>query len=260
MRLAIWPVASARVLGRVLADAIRQLGGDLELMEVEPFEARKALVGKHVDLALIPSLDLLRDAEGLEILPGPALVGEASPTRQLVVSVPLDQITTVGFDPRYAQEALLAQLVLREHYGVEPVFRLVEPGTPLTDALAAHGTLLASVAEPVPEGAVPLDLAREWTDLTLRPFVWGLLAIREDGVSADTARQLGEAVRTAGPLDALFVDGVAAFQLTLDGYAIDGLDEFTEHLFATGTLSEIPGLPFIELVSKKGGLAEDEER
>lgn len=252
MRLAVWPADPARALGRVLADAFRQLEHPIELVELEPFDARKALVGQHVDLALIPSLDLLRDAEGLEILPGPALVGEASPTLQLVVGVPLDRITTVGFDPRYAQEALLAQLVLREHYGVEPVFRLVEPGTPLPDALATHGTVLASVTEPVPEGAAPLDLAREWTDLTLRPFVWGLLVTREDGLSEDIVRQLVEAVRAVGPTEALFVDGVAAFQLTLDGYAIDGLDEFTEHLFATGTLSEIPGLPFIELAGKDG--------
>ena len=247
MRLAVWPADPARALGHVLAEALRPLDDTVELVELEPYEARAALAEAQADLALVPSLDLLRDAEGLEILPGPALVGEASPMRQLVVGVPLDQIATVGFDPRYGQEALLAQLVLREHYGVEPVFRLVEPGTPLADALAAHGTVLAPVAEPVPEGAVSLDLAREWTDLTLRPFVWGLVASRADAVSTDVARQLGDAVRSAGPLDALFVDGVAAFQLTLDGYAIDGLDEFTEHLFATGTLTEIPGLPFLEV-------------
>lgn len=251
MRLAIWPADSARALGRVLADSLRQLDDTVELVEIDPFEARRALVGEHVDLALLPVLDLLRDAEGLEVLPGPALVGEASPTLRLVVGVPLDQITTIGFDPRYAQEALLAQLVLREHYGVQATFRLVEPETSVTHALATHGTVLAPVSEPLPEGAVSLDLAREWTDLTLRPFVWGLLAAREDAVSPDLARQLGDAVRAVGPMDALFVEGIAAFQLTLDGYAIDGLDEFTEHLFATGTLTEIPGLPFIELANEE---------
>ncbi|GAB5537157.1 MAG: hypothetical protein Rubg2KO_34060 [Rubricoccaceae bacterium] len=250
MRLAVWPVDSARALGHVLADTLRQLDDAVELVELDPHEARTALVGDHVDLALVPSLDLLRDAEGLEVMPGPALVGEASPTLRLVVGVPLDQITTIGFDPRYGQEALLAQLVLKEHYGVEPVFRLVEPGTPLTDALATHGTVLAPVTEPLPEGTVPLDLAREWTDLTLRPFVWGLVAMRKDALSPDIVRQLGEAVRSVGPLDALVVEGVAVFQLTLDGYAIDGLDEFTEHLFATGTLTEIPGLPFVEVKSQ----------
>jgi len=255
MRLAVWPVDSARALGHVLGDALRQLDDAVELVEVEPYEARKALVGEHVDLALVPSLDLLRDAEGLEVLPGPALVGEASPMLQLVVGVPLDQITTIGFDPRYGQEALLAQLVLREHYGVEPVFRLVEPGTELADALATHGTVLAPVTDALPEGAVSLDLAREWTDLTLRPFVWGLFAARTDTLSLDVVRQLGDAVQSVGPLDALFVDGVAAFQLTLNGCAIDELDEFTEHLFATGTLAEIPGLPFVELTNEGGGEA-----
>ena len=250
MRLAVWPAPPARALGRVLADALEAGASEpVELVEVEPFEARTAVASGGVDLALVPALDLLRDADGLEVLPGPALVGEASPTRQLVVGVALDTIKTVGFDPRYGQEALLAQLVLREHYGVEPVFQLVAPGTDLADALAAHGTVLAPVADGVPDGAFALDLAREWTDLSLRPFVWGLVAARADAVAPDLAHQLAEAVRQVGPLDALVVDGVAAFQLTLDGYAIDGLDEFTEHLFATGTLTEIPGLPFIELAA-----------
>ena len=246
MRLAVWPDEPARALGRVLGDALSALDDAVEIAEVESYHARDALVAGHADLALVPALGLLRDAEGLDVLPGPALVGEASPTLRLVAGVPLDQISTVAFDPRYTQEALLGQLVLREHYGVRPVFQ-VDPGTPLAETLATHGTALAPVGEPVPDGAYALDLAREWTDLTLRPFVWGLVAAREGTVSREVATALGDAVRQAGPIDALLVDGVAAFQLTLDGYAIDGLDEFTEHLFATGTLGEIPGLPFLDL-------------
>ena len=74
-----------------------------------------------------------------------------------------------------------------------------------------------------------------------------IVATREGAVSREVAAALGAAVQQAGPSDALVVDGVAVFQLTLDGYAADGLDEFTEHLFATGTLTQIPGLPFIDL-------------
>ena len=251
MRLAVWPVDPARALG----DALR--GVVTEVVELEPWEAAAALRAGTVDLALVPSLDAMRDAGGLDLLPGVALAGERSPRRALAAAVALDAIETIGFDPRDAQEALLTQLVLREHYGAAPVFRLVEPGTPLGDALGAHGTALAPPAAALPDGAYWIDPALEWLELTLRPFVWGLLACREDEVDTPTAAALRDAAAAAETTDALRVDGVAVFGLTLGGLALEGLAEAAEHFFATGTLAEIPELTFLELPPDLAPDAED---
>ena len=242
MRLAIWPVGPARALGAALLGA-----GVTELVELDPHEAAAALRDGSVDLALVPTLDVLRDASGLDLLPGLSLTGERSPRRGLGVAVALDAIESIGFDPRDAQEALLTQLVLREHYGVSPVFRLVEPGTSAEEALEANGTAMLPLGTELPAGAVWIDPALEWLELTLRPYVWGLVAAREDEVDTAKAEALRDAVTGLEPTDALREDGVAVYQLSLDGYAIDGLLEAAEHLFATGTLTEIPALTFLEL-------------
>ena len=242
MRLAVWPVDPARALGAALLGA-----GVTEVVELEPHEARAALRAGTVDLALVPTLDVLRDADGLDLLPGLSLTGERSPRRTLGVAVALDAIETIGFDPHDAQEALLTQLVLREHYGTAPVFRLVAPGTSAADALAANGTALLPLGTALPDGAFEIDPALEWLELTLRPYVWGLVATLEDGVSPEQALALRDAVAAFEPTDALRADGVAVYQLSLDGYAVDGLAETAEHLFATGTLAEIPELVFLEL-------------
>lgn len=241
MRLAVWPVAPARALATALADLVT------EIVEVEPYEARAALDEGGVEIALVPTLDVLRAHDGLAVVPGVALAGERSPRRQLVVGSALDAIETIGFDPRDAQEALLTQLVLREHYGSAATFALAPPGTPLSDTLDRQSAALVPNEEPVPDGAFSLDPGQEWLDLTLRPYPWGLLTALTGTVDAESARRLRAAAQAAAPSEALTVDGVGVYQLTLDGYAADGLDQVAEYLFQTGTLSEVPAVPFIEI-------------
>ena len=247
MRLAVWPVAPARALATALADLVT------DVVEVEPHEARPALEAGGVDLALVPTLDVLRAHDGLEVVPGIGLVGERSPRRQLVVGSALDAIETIGFDPRDSQEALLTQLVLREHYGSQATFALAPAGAALEDVLAERSAALVDVGVAVPEGAFSLDPALEWLDLTLRPYPWGLVTALAGTVEPETARRFEAAASSAPPTEALAVDGVGVYQLTLDGYAMDGLDQIAEYLFQTGTLQEVPAVPFVRVPNPEGG-------
>jgi predicted solute-binding protein len=245
MRLAVWPVDPARALAVALAGG----GPVTEAVEVAPFEAAAALREGHVDLALVPTLDVLRDPGAFALVPGAGLVGERCPTVRLVVAGPLDAVRTVAFDPRYAQEVLLTQLLLREHYGAAPAFAPADPAAPLEARLAGRDAALVPAdspprpgGEPVGEGHVVLDLGQEWMELTLRPMVWGLLAASAGTLDAETARALGEAV-AAAPADAL----APHYQLTLDGYAQAGLDELVNHLYYHRVLDDLPALPFVEI-------------
>jgi hypothetical protein len=96
-----------------------------------------------------------------------------------------------------------------------------------------------------------LDLGQEWTDLTLRPMVWGLLAARPGTLNAEIGRRLQDLIAAASTdarfVDALSAEGARVYQLTLDGYAHDGLDEFVNHLYYHGTLADLPDLPFLAL-------------
>ncbi len=241
MRLAVWPVAPARALGSALADLAT------EIVEVEPHQARAALDDGRVDLALVPTLDVLRAHDGLSVVPGVALAGERSPRRHLVVGSALDAIESVGFDPRDAQEALLTQMMLREHYDAAPTFALAAPGTPLADVLAQRSAALVDIGHDLPFETFALDPGQEWTDLTLRPFPWGLLAGLAGTISVATATRIRATVQATPPTEALVHDGVGVYQLTLDGYAMDGLDQYAEMLFATGSLDDIPAVPFVEI-------------
>ncbi|OZC03167.1 hypothetical protein BSZ36_09390 [Rubricoccus marinus] len=240
-RIAVWPVAPAAVLGRVLADV---LGG--EVVAVESHQAAGALVSGEADLALIPTLSVLRTPEAFSLVPGVGLVGERSPSRTLVLAGGLGDIETVAFDPRWGQEALLTQLLLREHYDLKPTFSPVPDGTPLAEQLAAHGAALVSPDTQIPDGAVVLDLGQEWTDLTTRPMVWGLVASGPGVLTPEAALALAEAVADAGD-----PTGEGTYQLSLTGLGYDGLEALSDHLFYTGTLGAIPELPFVPVTDEE---------
>ena len=252
MRLAVWPGSAASAL----ASALERSGVVTETVTVEPVEARALLDDGGADLVLLTALDVFRRPDGLAVVPGVALAGERSDRRALVVNAPLDQIETVAFDPRDQQEALLAQLVLREHYGGRPAFTLGTPGAPLeawlekADAALVPLEALASGSEALPESAYVIDIGQEFVDLTIRPMPWGLVAALPGTLAPAQAAALADAARAADPDDdRLRLDGVTAFQLTLDGYAQDGLEQLALLWFQTGALDDVPDVPFAATVA-----------
>jgi predicted solute-binding protein len=231
VRLAVWPVDSARSLARALAGKVG------EIVEVPAWQASAALIEGHADLALVPTLDVLRDPSSFDIAPDVALVGESSPEIVLVIRGPLNAVRSLGFDPRYAQEALLAAVLLREHYGAEPVFAPDDPVAPLSDRLARHDAVIAHRrdATSLPAGALVLDPGAEWIELTARPFVWGLLAARAGELDPATGATVAGAVASA--------EAPPGWQFTLGGYGSAGLEEFAGHLFYHGALAGLPEIP-----------------
>jgi len=230
MRLLVWSAEPARALGRALAP-------HADIVEAPSWAALPALASEDVDVALVPTLQVLREPGDFELVPGVALVGEASPELALVVRGPMHDVCSVAFDPRYAQEALLSAILLREHYGAQPAFAAAVPGASLSERLAGNEAALASHDDLDMRAADTLvvDIGTEWLELTTRPFAWALLAARAGALGAGDLAPLGAAARAALPPD--------GWQFTLDGYGHAGLEEFAGHLFFHGALADLPALP-----------------
>ena len=244
MNLAVWPSAPAQALADVLADAGLLTGRST----VEPFQAVAALEEGGSELVLVPTLDVLRDPDVFELVPGAALVGERDPLTTLIIRSALDAIETVVFDPRHGQAVLLAQLILKEHYGAQPSFVPAGPEAPLDTLLAEYSAALVARTAAEHADAVVFDLGQEWTDLTLRPMVWGVLAARPGTLGVEAAKAIRDTLAGAAPPDVARTDhGSLVYQFTLDGYAMDGLDEFVHHFYYHGTLTDMPELPFLAI-------------
>lgn len=239
MRLAVPDVDAARALAQQWAEG----ASPVESWEAVPlYAAERLLRAGHADLAFVPTLAVLRDPDAFSVVPGLGLVGNAYASVKLGVYSRLDAIRRVGFDPHFAQEALLAQVVLKELYDAQPVFVPVPSGEeepPDLDAVLSVG------AEPPGDGFV-LDLAQEWFEMTTRPMVWALLAAPVGTVTPEEARALRDEALQHHPPDSLGtthdIGGV-----TLAAYAHAGLDEWVNQLFYHRALDDLPAIPFVLL-------------
>lgn len=243
MRLIVPDVEAARALARTWA------GGASAVTEwgtVPLYEAERRLRAGLADLAFVPALAVLRDPDAFSVVPGVGLVGGAGVPARLAVFSALDRIRRVGFDPHFAQEALLAQVLLKELYDAQPVF------VPLGgDAVPADLDAELRVGGDAPEAGYVMDLAHEWFELTTRPFVWALLAAPVGTVEPHEAQRLRDAALELDPERMPGTDP-AVGGVTLAAYAHAGLEDWVKHLFYHRALDDMPAIPFVELPEEDG--------
>jgi chorismate dehydratase len=255
LRLAVPDLPAAHAL------AVAWGGGTGPVADTEtmaPEDAERALRAGRVDLAFVPTLAILRDPDAFSVVPGVALVGRAYRPAHLHLPEGLAPFTPgrqprVGVHPLYAQEALLARVLLKEHYGATPTFVPFEGEPPA----GLDGVVLPPGGD-LPPAGVTLDLGAEWFELTTRPMVWALLAAPAGGVSPEEALFLRDAAvdlfEDADPLATEEPGGV-----TLAAYAHAGLDDWVNYLFYLGTLEELPQVPFIVIPGEDGEQGEEPE-
>ena len=241
MRLAVPDVDAATALARTWAEG----ASPVDSWEVAPlYGAERLLRAGHADLAFLPTLSVLRHADDFSVIPGVGLVGSAYGPVRLDVRSGLDALDRIGFDPHFAQEVLLAQVLLKEHYDAQPTFVPIPSGAPGPPDLSAR-LRVGEAAEPASD-VLALDLAREWFELTTRPFVWGLLAAPVGTVTPAEAKLLrDEALRDSPPPDLGTEPTMGG--ITLAGWAHAGLEEWANHLFYHRALDDLPEIPFAEL-------------
>jgi hypothetical protein len=239
VRLAVPDVDAATALARTWAEGASAVAS----WETAPlYGAERLLRAGDADLAFVPTLAVLRNPDDFAVVPGVGLVGSAYGPVMLDVRSGLDSLRRIGFDPHYAQEVLLAQVLLKELYQAQPQFVPVQSGAPVPTDLDAR-LRVGDAAEPAAD-VLSLDLAREWFELTTRPFVWALLAAPIGTVTADEARLLrDEALLDSPPPDLGTEPSIGG--ITLAAYAHAGLDEWVNYLFYHRALDALPEIPFV---------------
>lgn len=135
----------------------------------------------EVDAGIVSSIEYLRIPD-LRIVPGLCI---ASPKRVrsvvILSKVPPEQIQRLALDSSSRTSVVLAQLLLRERYGVSPEVSEMAPDLP---AMLEHhdaALMIGDMAMRAPrQGLFVLDLAEEWHTWTGLPFVFALWLVRGD--------------------------------------------------------------------------------
>lgn len=175
-----------------LIEDLAELAREAELILDVPSRLADDLSAGELDVALIPSVEVLRDAE-YEIV-SDACVATRGPVLsvKLFSRVPIAQIRTLALDEGSRTSATLARILLAERFGVRPETELLPLGFS-TENSAADSVLLIgdrAMTPPRERFVASWDLGEEWTQWTGLPFVFAMWAARRDCELGDVEESL----------------------------------------------------------------------
>lgn len=165
-----------------LIEDLAVLASDAELILDFPSRLADDLSAGVLDVALIPSVEVLRDAD-YEIV-SDACVATHGPVLsvKLFSRVPFANVRTLALDEGSRTSATLARVMLSERFGVRPSTTLLPLGFATEDTSADAVLLIGDRAMKPPRErfVATWDLGEEWTQWTGLPFVFAMWAARRD--------------------------------------------------------------------------------
>ncbi len=199
-----------------------------------PAVCASALAAGDIDVGLIPSIEYARSCVPYEIVPGLAIAAEGEVlTVRLYYRGPLGAVRRVALDTSSRTSVALLRILLRERYGLQPLWVDAKPdlGAMLEVADAA---LL--IGDPVfaewPGEISSLDLGSEWLAHTGLPFVFAFWAGRPGVLRAEEI----EALQAAKEEGLQHIEQIARDYAQKHGGDVDLYERYlTQHIrFAMG--------------------------
>ncbi len=163
-----------------LIEDLAELAAGAELVLDVPSRLADELSAGRLDVALIPSIEVLRD-------PNYEVVSDACvATRGAVLSVklyfraPPGDVRSLALDEGSRTSATLARILLEERFGVRPSLRPLPLGANTQDTVADAVLVIGDRAMHSPEEhfVETWDLGEEWIRWTGLPFVFAMWATR----------------------------------------------------------------------------------
>jgi len=162
-----------------------------------PSRCAALLQSGEVDVGLVPAIEVER--QPLEIITSQGIASRGPVASILLFSkVPASSIRTLAADSSSRTSVVLAQIWLRERFGVKPALTSVAPDVPAMLANADACLVIGDPALQVDAAAIratAFDLGEEWTKLTGLPFVFAVWAARAGFDSTFAARVLEDSWR-----------------------------------------------------------------
>ena len=185
---------------RPLSFCLGRLAPQAEVIVDLPSRLADGLAAGRLDVAIVPSIEIIRN-------PGYAIVSDAcvacqGPVRsvKLYSRVPVEQIRTLALDEGSRTSAALAQILLKEQFGLQPKLQGFPMGASLEDSPAEATMLVGDRGLRPSDGKFPFvwDLGQQWLQWTGLPFVFAMWIARSDvGGPPERVRVLADALAAA---------------------------------------------------------------
>jgi chorismate dehydratase len=164
-----------------------------------PSHVANGLRARSLDVGLVPAVELIRQPS-LRVVSN-ACIASYGPVDSVLLLLRTEPqaVRHVVLDPHSRTSQVLALIVLKELYGVEPEFDLADPQAAF-DAGATDAALV--IGDPAlrrfVQGGRFLDLSEAWRRLTGHPFIFAVWA--ESGLSEPRREELRQVLTRARDL------------------------------------------------------------
>ncbi len=211
------------LVARPLTAGLAQRDG-VKLIEALPSELMRMLRNGDVDVALASSILSLEPDNFTFWYDGPVIAADG-PVRSVLLLLRPDtepqHVQRLALDPASRTGRALAQIILRDHYGVDPQSQECSPNEAISaqdppfDAVQIIGDLAMQLASQNPERKI-LDLGETWKALTRLPFVYAGWIARPGFDPAEAAHVLrGAAVEGMAQRQTLAAQGARRLGLSI---------------------------------------------
>ncbi len=178
--------------------------GDVRVHFAVPSKLMGLVEGGVVSTALMSVVDYQMCPQELIFVPA-GMIGCDGPTLTVRIfsRVPAERIRVLHGDADSHTSVMLAQVILRERYGVGVEMRAWDAGSAPAEgpeALLLIGDKVVNAAPSAEEYPYQMDLGEEWKKLTGLPFVFAMWMMRRDQVDVGLGRLLAEARRRGGEM------------------------------------------------------------
>jgi chorismate dehydratase len=169
------PYLNARPLVRAIKEHAAEWG--IALTEEVPSRLADGLAAGKYDAAMVSSIACMADPN-LCLLPGAGIITRGpSVSALLFCQRPPEQVRRLALDTSSLSTTALAQILMRERFGIIP-----EPvaAAPQLDAMLASADAAVMIGDPAmtadADGLLVLDMGALWDELTGEPFVFAVWA------------------------------------------------------------------------------------
>lgn len=268
MRIAVWDDPALNFLARSANKLAER--HSLTVFREARRPLRDMLVSGQVDVALLPTISVFRDAELFDVLPAVAISSWDFPFVNLQLRKGMgDSVDSIGIDPNLAQEALITKVILKEHYDLSPAFKPIGGNDFSLDSHQdLDGILAISDGKTATSNAgLSIDLGRDWYELTHYPMVWGLFVMRTGdatGKAVSILRDIAayaevkreewvEEMDLPAQLQHFYLEGI---RYRLDDLATASLTSFQDYLYYNDAVEDMAPLPFYEVEDGEADIEE----
>lgn len=167
---------------RPLVYSLKELAPDIELVFDLPSRLADGLADSRFDVALVPSIQLL-DRDDYRII-SDACIACRGPVLsvKLLTRTPMPEIRTLALDEGSRTSGVLARILLKARYDLEPNLRVFPVNSDLEDCSSDAVLVIGdrAIHPPVEDFVECWDLGEQWCQWSGKPFVFAVWAANSD--------------------------------------------------------------------------------